>query len=81
MFLFAVIALEQFADKLNQWPQYLNSLIIIPTLKNNQFIFDKVTSKFNELNNTKKQKDIGQNEGKNNYQFNSLVHLIFFIEI
>ena len=73
MYLFAVIALEQFADKLNQWPQYLNSLIIIPTLKNNQFIYEKVTSKFNELNNTKKPTDVGQNEGRNHYQFNNLV--------
>jgi hypothetical protein len=74
MFLFAVIALEQFVDKLNQWPQYLNSIVSIPTLKNNQLLYEKVTSKFNEINNKTKGKDIGQNDGRNHYQFNNMVN-------
>ena len=73
MFLFAVIALEQFVDKLNQWPQYLNSIVSIPTLKNNQLLYEKVTSKFNEINNKTKGKDIGQNDGRSHYQFNNMV--------
>ena len=77
MFLFAVIALEQFVDKLNQWPQYLNSIVSIPTLKNNLLLFEKVTSKFNEINNKNKEKDIGQNDGRSHYQFNNMVIIIF----
>ena len=73
MFLFAVIALEQFVEKLNQWPQYLNSIVSISTLKNNQLLYEKVTFKFNEMNNTKKPKDIGQNDARNHYQFNNMV--------
>lgn len=81
MFLFAVIALEQFVDKLNQWPQYLNSIVSIQTLKNNSQLFEKVSNKFNEVNNSKKLKEIGQNEGRNNYQFNNMVKLLIFILI
>jgi hypothetical protein len=53
-------------------PQFLNSIVSIQTLKNNQSLYEKVTSKFSEINN-KKGKDI-QNEGRNqNNQNNNFV--------
>jgi hypothetical protein len=84
MFLFAVIALEQFVDKLNQWPQYLNSIVSLPTLKNNQMLYEKVTNKYNEINNKKNKEILNlniQNDGKNNYQFNNIVNLYIFLKI
>jgi hypothetical protein len=72
MFLFATTALEQFVDKLPQWPQYLSSLITIPALKNNSILFEKV----NEINNKSKGKDSIQGDGKNQYQFNNMVNNI-----
>lgn len=76
MFLFATTALEQFVDKLHQWPQYLTSLITIQTLKNSPQLFDKVNEKFNEINNKTKGKENIQGDGKNQYQFNNMVNNI-----
>jgi CCR4-NOT transcription complex subunit 1 len=58
MYTFANVALEQFVDKLNTWPQYLQSLTSIHTLKNNQALFDRIMDKFNEMNNKNKVKEI-----------------------
>lgn len=78
MFLFATTALEQFVDKLQQWPQYLSSLIAIPTLKNSPILFEKVNDKFNEINNKGKSgRDNNQTDGKNQFQFNNIVIKIF----
>lgn len=75
MFLFAVTALEQFVDKLHQWPQYLNSIVTIPALKNNPQLFEKVNEKYNEINNKNKGRDnSNQIDPKNNFQFNNMVN-------
>jgi hypothetical protein len=64
--------LEQFVDKLNLMPQFLNSISSIGTLKNNPILYEKVTNKLSEINN-KKGKDI-QNESRNhNNNNNNLV--------
>lgn len=78
MFLFATTALEQFVDKLHQWPQYLSSLVTIPTLKNSPLLYEKVNEKFNEVNNKGKGgKEMNQGDGKNQFQFNNMVNNIF----
>jgi len=73
MFLFGVTALEEFVDKLHQWPQYLSNLITIPALKNCPHLFEKVNEKYNEINNKNKNKD-NQSDGKNQFQFNNVVN-------
>jgi hypothetical protein len=80
MFLFATTALEQYVDKLHQWPQYLSSLMTIPTLKNSPLLYEKVNEKFNEINNKNKGgKENNQAEGKNQFQFNNMVSYLFFL--
>lgn len=81
MFLFAVTALEQFIDKLQQWPQYLTSLVQITGLKNSPALFDRVNEKFNEINNKNKIKDNAQGDGKTNYQYNNMVNNIINFDI
>jgi hypothetical protein len=71
MYTFAVVALEQFVDKLHNWPQYLNSLVIIPALKVSTNIYDRVMEKYNELNNKNKIKEQPLSEGKG--QFHPIV--------
>lgn len=74
MFIFGVTALEQIVDKLQQWPQYLNSIVTIPTLKNNPQLFEKVYEKYNEINNKTKGKEIPMLDMKNNqFQYSNIV--------
>lgn len=74
MFIFGVTALEQIVDKLQQWPQYLNSIVTIPTLKNNPQLYEKVIEKYNEINNKTKGKEIPLLDMKNNqFQFSNIV--------
>jgi len=75
MYLFATTALEQFLDKIHQWPQYLSSLISISTLKNCPHLYEKVIEKFNEINNKNKGKENTFGEGKNQYQANNMVNI------
>lgn len=78
MFLFASTALEQYVDKLHQWPQYLSSLMTIPTLKNSPLLYEKVNEKFNEINNKiKGGKENNPAEGKNQFQFNNMVSYFY----
>ena len=80
MFLFATTALEKFVDKLHQWPQYLSSLVTIPSLKNSPLLYDKVNEKFNEINNKGKAgKESSQGDGKNQFQFNNMVNINYLI--
>ncbi len=75
MFLFATTALEQYVDKLYQWPQYLSSIVTIPSLKNSPLLYEKVTEKFNEINNKSKVgKESNQADVKNQFQFNNMVN-------
>jgi CCR4-NOT transcription complex subunit 1 len=65
MFTFATVALEQFVDKLHNWPQYLGSLINIPTLKTtNNGLYERVLEKYNEVNNKSKLKEQQGSDGK-----------------
>jgi len=81
MFLFATTALEQFVDKLHQWPQYLSSLVAIQSLKNCPMLFEKVNEKFNEINNKGKGgKDNNQAHGKNQFQINNMVNNIINVD-
>lgn len=70
MFIFATIALEQFVDKLQQMPGFLNGLATVPTLKNSQNLYEKVIIKYNENNNFKKEKTNNQNDNRNLFQYN-----------
>lgn len=57
MYLFGTIALEQFIDKLPASPQYLQSLVAIPALKNSPTLYEKINEMFNESNAKAKLKD------------------------
>jgi hypothetical protein len=70
MYIFATLALEQFVDKLQSSPQYLQNLISIPAIKNNPNLYEKINDKFNEMSMKSKNKlEDGsyQKSGNNNF--------------
>ena len=56
MFQFGIIALSQFINKVTLWPNYINSLIDLPQIKNEKDLYQKLLKQFNELK--KKEKGI-----------------------
>ena len=56
---FGTIALSQFIDKISIWPNFMNSLIEVPQIKNEKELYQKLLQQFNE----NKNKEKGQNEG------------------
>lgn len=60
---------------MQQWPQYLASLLQVPGLKDNPALFKKLTEKFNEINIKNKIKDTAQVfDTKPNFPFNNIVN-------
>ena len=56
LYTFSTIALNQFIGKIAQWPNYMNSLIDIPEIKNEKELYQKLLKQFNE--SKKKEKGI-----------------------
>ena len=59
LYSFGTIALSQFIDKISIWPNFMNSLIEVPQIKNEKDLYQKLLQQFNETKNKEK----GQNEG------------------
>lgn len=56
MYMFGTIALNQFIGKISHWPNFMNSLIDIPQIKNEKELYQKLLKQFNE--SKKKEKGI-----------------------
>ena len=59
MYTFGIIALSQFINKISQWPNFMNSLIDVPQIKNEKELYQKLLKQFNES----KKKEKGINSG------------------
>ena len=57
MYMFGTIALSQFIGKISLWPNFMNSLIDVPQIKNEKDLYQKLLKQFNES----KKKDKGIN--------------------
>ena len=51
LFIFGTKALEQFKDKLHEYPAYIKSLIETKQLKNDPLLYEAVLEKYNSINN------------------------------
>jgi len=56
MYIFGTVALNQFIGKISHWPNFMNSLIDIPQIKNEKDLYQKLLKQFNE--SKKKEKGI-----------------------
>ena len=56
MYTFGTTALNQFIGKISHWPNFINSLIDIPQIKNEKDLYQKLLKQFNE--SKKKEKGI-----------------------
>ena len=59
MYIFGTIALNQFVNKISNWPNFMNSLIDVPQIKNEKDLYQKLLKQFNES----KKKEKGINSG------------------
>ena len=62
MYIFGTIALNQFIGKISHWPNYMNSLIDLSSIKNEKELYQKLLKQFNE--SKKKEKGIGSENGR-----------------
>ena len=57
LYTFGTVALSQFIGKIAKWPNFMNSLIDIPEIKNEKDLYQKLLKQFNES----KKKEKGMN--------------------
>ena len=62
LYTFGTIALSQFIGKISNWPNYMNSLIDIPQIKNNKELYQNLLKQFNE--SKKKEKGINSENSR-----------------
>ena len=48
LYMFGTIALSQFIGKISHWPNFMNSLIDVPQIKNEKDLYQKLLKQFNE---------------------------------
>ena len=66
LYTFGIIALSQFINKISQWPNFMNSLIDVPQIKNEKDLYQKLLKQFNES----KKKEKGINSGDSHSEDN-----------
>ena len=59
IYTFGITALSQFINKVSHWPNFMNSLIDVPQIKNEKDLYQKLLKQFNES----KKKEKGINSG------------------
>ena len=64
MYTFGTIALNQFINKISNWPNFMNSLIDMPQIKNEKDLYQKLLKQFNE--SKKKEKGINSGDSRDN---------------
>ena len=62
LYTFGTVALNQFIGKISNWPNYMNSLIDIPELKNEKDLYQNLLKQFNE--SKKKEKGINSENSR-----------------
>ena len=62
MYMFGTIALNQFIGKIAHWPNFMNSLIDLPQIKNEKDLYQKLLKQFNE--SKKKEKGINSENSR-----------------
>jgi hypothetical protein len=62
MYMFGTIALSQFIGKISHWPNFMNSLIDVPQIKNEKDLYQKLLKQFNE--SKKKEKGINSENSR-----------------
>ena len=62
LYTFGTVALNQFIGKISNWPNYMNSLIDIPELKNEKDLYQNLLKQYNE--SKKKEKGINSENSR-----------------
>ena len=73
MYTFGTIALNQFVNKISNWPNFMNSLIDVPQIKTEKDLYQKLLKQFNEAK--KKEKGINSAESRDN-EGESLIEIV-----
>ena len=64
MYIFGTVALNQFVNKISNWPNFMNSLIDVPQIKTEKDLYQKLLKQFNE--SKKKEKGINSGDSRDN---------------
>ena len=71
LYMFGIIALNQFIGKISHWPNFMNSLIDVPQIKNEKELYQKLLKQFNE--SKKKEKGINSENSRGGDEGESLL--------
>ena len=77
LFVFGTKALQQFVDKLNNYPTYLHSLLDVKNLKNDPILYETIMEKYNSVYiNPNQDNNLPATKQTNNLNINQQVQLL-----